>query len=376
MKRYDILNKLIEKYNYKTYVEIGVQKGASYNSVKIESKIGVDPDPKAGATFTMTSDTFFAGVSKKNKINLYFIDGEHTHQQAYRDITNSLEHLSDNGTILVHDTNPPDEDSQKVPRIQKHWNGDVWKAIVQLRTERDDLEIFTIDTDEGCTIIRKGKNELLEIKGKLTYQNLEKNRKEWLNLISVEDWLISMGENMSYKIWEFIPYGIEDRNYGRSCNEYCELVQNDDDWIVIRDTDCCSLTPAHMHVIKNAIENAPNDTGMLIPWSSRIGQKRQVYDMKHFDDPNMINHRKIALELVKQPLKYTEFNIPISGMIMIFKKSIWKKVNGFRDGLLGVDTTFSNRIRRSELKIYLVNQLYFMHYYRLLEGDKFKQHLK
>jgi hypothetical protein len=49
--------------------------------------------------------------------------------------------------------------------------------------------MYTIDTDHGCGVIQKGSQEKLVIDGELTFENLERNRKEWLNIISVEKFL-------------------------------------------------------------------------------------------------------------------------------------------------------------------------------------------
>jgi hypothetical protein len=372
MKRWDIVNKYINKYNYKSYIEIGTQKNATFDRITIE-KTSVDPDPNAKADFVMSSDKFFEQVSEGVKWDIAFVDGLHHHEQAYKDILNCLKHLEENGTIVVHDCNPMDEDSQRVPRMQKHWNGDVWKAIVQLRSERDDLEIFTVDTDEGCTIIRKGYNKKLK-DVKYRYSYLERNRKEWLNIVSVEKWLSSMGEDMSYKIWNFIPYSIN-RDYGSEVNKYCELVPNDNDIIIINDVDCLALTPANIHVFKNAIDNAPDDWGMLIPYTNRVKQYRQVFDRSQFDNPNIKDHREIALKLAKQPLQFIHLNIPISGLVMCFRKSTWKELGGFKSGIIGVDTAWSNKVRRSGKKIYLVNQLYYFHYYRFNTHINDKSHI-
>jgi hypothetical protein len=67
------------------------------------------------------------------------------------------------------------------------WNGDVWKTIVHLRSLRPDLDVFVLDTDHGLGIITKRKPQSTlpftkdQIK-KLTYEDFDKNRKEWLNL--------------------------------------------------------------------------------------------------------------------------------------------------------------------------------------------------
>lgn len=193
MTRTEIINRLITKYGYKSYLEIGVntpsQPGYNWVGVKCEVKHGVDPN--VDTTFKMTSDEFF----EKNitqKYDIVFVDGLHLHEQVYRDITNSLKNLNEGGTIVVHDCNPITEITQRRERASDAWHGDVWKAIVQLRMENPNIEIYTINTDEGCGIIRKGKQELLKIEEGVdcyNYEFLEKNRKLALNLIEFTDFL-------------------------------------------------------------------------------------------------------------------------------------------------------------------------------------------
>jgi len=65
-----------------------------------------------------------------------------------------LKRLNDGGYILILDRLPHSLSSQAVPRYKITWNGDVWKAIVDLR-QQDDLEIFTCLVDYGISIIQK-----------------------------------------------------------------------------------------------------------------------------------------------------------------------------------------------------------------------------
>ena len=62
--------------------------------------------------------------------------------------------MNDNGVILVHDCMPDSLSKQAVPRYRMQWNGDVWKAIVDLRQHKD-LNIFTCEIDQGVGIIKK-----------------------------------------------------------------------------------------------------------------------------------------------------------------------------------------------------------------------------
>ena len=94
LTRIQIINSLIKKNNYKTYLEIGVntpaQPGYSHTSVEIDTKHGVDPN--VDTTFKMTSDDFF--VQNKNSYDIVFVDGLHIFDQAHRDIVNSLNFLN------------------------------------------------------------------------------------------------------------------------------------------------------------------------------------------------------------------------------------------------------------------------------------------
>lgn len=189
MTRTELINGLIQKHGFKRYLEIGVNKGANFDRIQCEYKVSVDPDPKCHATFQMTSDEFFDKVARNIHygFDCIFIDGLHHADQVMKDIVNALFELTPQGFIVCHDMNPQNELFQRVPRETKIWNGDCWKALVKLR-EDPDLSIVTVDTDEGCAVIsRHGKKYPFRLTRELTFENLEKHRKEWLNLMSVEE---------------------------------------------------------------------------------------------------------------------------------------------------------------------------------------------
>jgi hypothetical protein len=142
----------------------------------------------------MTSDDFFEHCAAGMTVGVVLVDGLHHCEQVLRDIWNSLKVLEPNGTIVVHDCNPPDELSQMVPRPkgQVHWNGDVWKAIVYLRSSRSDLSVVTIDADEGLGLVRRHDpqrehgNLLVTSKEPrdLGFYDLVAHRSEYLGLVS------------------------------------------------------------------------------------------------------------------------------------------------------------------------------------------------
>ena len=79
--------------------------------------------------------------------------------------------------------------SQKGPLAIGIWNGDVWKAIVHLRSTRPDLLIGVFKCDQGVGFVRKGTPEstlpyTVQQVEALTYADLKADRKRLLNLKS------------------------------------------------------------------------------------------------------------------------------------------------------------------------------------------------
>ena len=147
-QRFEVINKIIKKKNYKNYLEIGCFKDENFKEIIVEHKVGVDP--VSGGTIRSTSDNFF---KKNNKIfDIIFIDGLHYFDQVKKDIKNSLEALSERGIIIIHDCLPTRIRDQMIPRSHEHWNGDVWKVVVEFRTKIN-VDVYTCMADQGLGII-------------------------------------------------------------------------------------------------------------------------------------------------------------------------------------------------------------------------------
>jgi hypothetical protein len=191
MNRVTIINDLIKKHQYASYLEIGVRhKSVCFNQIQCEKKVSIDPGKEDEYDFNMTSDEFFN--INTSTFDIIFIDGLHTAEQSYKDIMNSLNILNTNGTIVVHDTNPPTEfhalenlyGKNKNIVAGSNWNGTVWKSIFKLRKTRDDLTIQTYDCDWGVTIIKKEDSSLLELENEFfSFHIFDKNRSKILNIV-------------------------------------------------------------------------------------------------------------------------------------------------------------------------------------------------
>ncbi|HET6148294.1 MAG TPA: class I SAM-dependent methyltransferase [Polyangia bacterium] len=195
--RTQLLNHLVAQHGYRRYLEIGVRNPKdNFNYVEAPEKEGVDP--AARCTHRMTSDDFFRqldAVADRIPYDLIFIDGLHLADQVERDVENSLRHLSDGGAIVLHDVNPPTENAQIEEYVPgAPWNGTVWKAWAKLRGTRSDLFMCVVDLDEGCGVIRRGKQSCylpwpLPAGETLSYQYLVAHLKALLNLVPLTEFL-------------------------------------------------------------------------------------------------------------------------------------------------------------------------------------------
>lgn len=146
--RTDLINFLIQKLGFKSYLEIGIQSPAqNFDKITCEKKQGVEPNYLFEGCVRMTSDQFFA--IGWGKFDLIFIDGDHSCVQSYRDIVNALNFVTEKGLIVCHDVLPPD-----VNHTNPYQNGEVYKAVANFRNTYH-YQLWTWNNDFGCGVIAK-----------------------------------------------------------------------------------------------------------------------------------------------------------------------------------------------------------------------------
>lgn len=187
----DIINKVIKEVDAASYLEIGYGDGANFNIVICDNKFACDPktvemevkdkDGNVIKTFFPTSDEYFETVS--NDFDVVFIDGFHESGQVRKDISNAMK--CNAKAIIIHDVIPHSKEMQEVPRIQKEWTGDVWRAVVGFIEKHPDVKAETYRSDYGLTVIypdgvktRKYFENL-----KMTYEEFKENEVNLLNII-------------------------------------------------------------------------------------------------------------------------------------------------------------------------------------------------
>lgn len=158
MQRHEFLRRLHRRTKPKTYLEIGVNSGASLRLSRART-IAIDPQFKIihplRCNLVMakaTSDDYFAKPDafahfRGKTVDLAFIDGMHLFEFALRDFIN-VERATDwTSVVMFDDMLPRNVQEAARDRETKAWTGDVYKVILTLREYRPDLVLLPIDTE-------------------------------------------------------------------------------------------------------------------------------------------------------------------------------------------------------------------------------------
>lgn len=200
MLRYEIINALAKRIGATRYLEIGVQDGVTFRSVRVPRKVGVDPDTRTPATFHMTSDRFFGSLfSSDSGFDLVFVDGLHQAAQVERDINNAIRHLRPGGAVVVHDCSPPNREYTHPDRC-----GDTYLGWIRTRAQHPEQYFATVDADLGCGVILPARDAILNgwaptpvpppAGEPADFAAFHAERERWLNLISVSEFLTLLDE--------------------------------------------------------------------------------------------------------------------------------------------------------------------------------------
>lgn len=179
LTRMQLIQYALDGLAARTYLEIGVDEGQTFCAVRVPSKIGVDPVPPHPAVaaeiqqpgaryFATTSDEFFARDAPSvlaAGVDVVFVDGLHTYDQTFRDISHALPYLTPGGLILVHDCLPVSEaEARPAPTYDEArrlngpgwnglWTGDGWKAMVAVRAGLAPGRGWVLNCDHGVGVV-------------------------------------------------------------------------------------------------------------------------------------------------------------------------------------------------------------------------------
>jgi hypothetical protein len=153
--------------NHNYYLEIGLERGLTFEAIVFSKKHGIEPFPKfrniesisGSKTYKMNSDTYFREKYIEGKvIGIAFIDGLHTFEQTITDFFNVIKYCDNESLIIIDDTVPNDKFStyrnaeeayraRALAGLENNylWHGDVFQVIPNLYETIPGIEIFTVE---------------------------------------------------------------------------------------------------------------------------------------------------------------------------------------------------------------------------------------
>lgn len=162
------------------------------------------------------------------------------------------------------------------------------------------------------------------------------------------------------------PYCL-DKNYGKMLNDRIAL--EPDGWILLRDSDCCFLTPEYGKQIAEVCANT--DFDLIGCVTNRLGRPIQRHTLEMCNNWDMQEHYKRAVQRQSenwgqiQDVTETKY---IAGMFMLFRKSTWERIK-FKENTPFFDDIFSNAVVKSGGRLGLMRGLYMFHLYRIWSNN-------
>lgn len=169
----------------------------------------------------------------------------------------------------------------------------------------------------------------------------------------------------NFKVYHSIPWNSE-KNIGVSYNEMMNIV-DDNDWVCFLDGDAVHTTHFFGKRIEEVIKDNP-DYNLFTCYTNRIGCHHQLAPNVDRTNNDQKYHREIGETLWVENgtlvMDITD-DTPLSGVMILIRKSEWKKVGGFKTtGMLVVDNDIHVRFRNKGMKVGLMKGIYVQHWYR------------
>lgn len=142
---------LVEGVGAQCYLELGVGNNETISKVKCLVRVGVDRIVRPLARvvlYSMTTTEFIhKHAARHAPYDFVFIDADHSARAVERDFCGIWPHVSPEGLVLLHDTNP-EAQADTAPGLC----GDAWKAAKKIT---ECYEATTLPYQPGLTIVRK-----------------------------------------------------------------------------------------------------------------------------------------------------------------------------------------------------------------------------
>ena len=183
--RHTVVQSVLDLFEAPDYLEIGVNRGVTFNAVKAATKVAVDPkflfdyeqvaSEVPGTSFhETTSDDYFGRIAgPSTAFDVIYLDGLHTSEQTIRDLVNAISFLKPNGVIVIDDVFPSSYSASLHDRSHTRvllkstgdssgaWMGDVYRLVFFVESFCQQFSYGTVNNNHGQLVLWRQPRDLL-----------------------------------------------------------------------------------------------------------------------------------------------------------------------------------------------------------------------
>jgi len=170
-----------------------------------------------------------------------------------------------------------------------------------------------------------------------------------------------------------IPYSLE-KNLVYEYNYEMSRIPKDDDFGFFLDHDVLMTTYFWKKQINEVVNKYP-ECSMFLATCNRLNEMSIHQRIANLKDTNDIEyHREVGqLRWDEYGVEIIDYSIPkpchFSGFLMLIRKSLWKKIGGFKawnekSNILGIDSRLHQDLYEAGEKVYVMKGIYLYHWYR------------
>ena len=134
---------------------------------------------------TLDIESCVAELGRRGALyDIVLVDPHHDYECSYRDLALGLRFLSGDGAVVIHDVLPPRNGEMISPVfVPGAWCGLTFVAYVDFLMN-ENPEFFTVESDYGCGVIGKGRQDDVFAPFRQDWQNARRDREQAFQYVS------------------------------------------------------------------------------------------------------------------------------------------------------------------------------------------------
>jgi GT2 family glycosyltransferase len=162
------------------------------------------------------------------------------------------------------------------------------------------------------------------------------------------------------------PYSVTKDIGGEYNARISELPE--DCWVCLLDHDAMFLHPDSKKQIYEIVSKGEYQVYGVV--TNRLASKHQLYFGHFSENTNIADHFNIASDLHETYYgKVVRTKKDIAGLCMLFRKSTWLMVGGFKLNSISLDRDFCDDVKSRGGRLGIMQGVYMFHLYRLGKED-------